>query len=142
MPAESFELHGRRVATGKAAGRALVTSERISFIGGADPLTGKLTEKGHELEGQSMAGTVLVYPTGKGSTGGSYRLYDMISRKTGPVAIINNLAESISTIGAIMGGIPVVDKLDGDACKLIETGDWVEVDADKGLVKVTKGGRA
>ncbi len=136
---ETFELRGRKVVKGKAAGPALVTQERISFMGGVDPATGLVSEKGHQIEGQCMAGCVLVYPTGKGSTGGSNRLYDMVSRGTGPVALINVKAEAVSTIGAIMAEIPVVDRLNQDPTQVIKTGDWVEVDADNGLVRITRG---
>lgn len=136
---EVLVLKGRKVVKGKAAGRAVVTREPISFVGGADPATGLITEKGHELEGQNISGCILVYPTGKGSTGGSYRLYDMVVRGTGPKAIINVKAEAISTIGAIMAGIPVVDSLDQDPTTTIKTGDWVEVDGDNGVVTVKRG---
>ncbi|MFW6136146.1 MAG: aconitase X swivel domain-containing protein, partial [Chloroflexota bacterium] len=68
-------LSARIVKPGRAAGRALVSSEPIGFLGGVDPDTGLVIEPGHPLEGQSIAGCVLVFPTGKGSTVGSYTLY-------------------------------------------------------------------
>ena len=68
-------FQGRKYRSGRADGEALVTSMGISFYGGVDPETGKVVEKGHALEGQSIAGKVLVFPTGKGSTVGSYTLY-------------------------------------------------------------------
>ena len=58
---------GRTIYKGIAQGEALVTSMGISFFGGVDPETGVIVERGHELEGQSIAGKVLVFPTGKGS---------------------------------------------------------------------------
>ena len=71
------QLKGRLISKGKGEGEALVTSQPISFYGGVDPNTGIVLEKGHELQGQSVKGKILVLPTGKGSTVGSYTLYRM-----------------------------------------------------------------
>jgi predicted aconitase with swiveling domain len=133
-----IELQGKKVVGGKAAGEAVVSHEPISFIGGVDPLTGLVMEKGHELEGVNIAGKVLVYPTGKGSTGGSYRIYEMVYQKTAPVAFVQIEREPVATVGCIMGNIPVVDCLNLDPTQIIVTGDFVEVDADHGTVIVTK----
>ncbi len=133
-----IELQGKKVVGGKAAGEAVVSHEPISFIGGVDPLTGLVMEKGHELEGVNIAGKVLVYPTGKGSTGGSYRIYEMVYKKTAPVAFVQIEREPVATVGCIMGNIPVVDCLNLDPTRIIVTGDFVEVDADQGTVTVTK----
>ena len=62
-------LTGRTIYSGEAVGEALVTSQGISFFGGVDPDTGRIVERGHELEGWCIAGKVLVFPTGKGSGG-------------------------------------------------------------------------
>src|SRR6476661_6521871 len=108
MTADKLILKGRKIVTGKASGVAIVTKEAISFNGGVDNMTGIVTEPGHELEGVNIAGKVLVFLTGKGSTGGSYKIYDMVSRGTAPVAFIQVSPESITTVGAIMGEIPAV----------------------------------
>lgn len=138
MTTDSLVLRGRRIVKGKASGEAIVTREAISFNGGVDNMTGIVTEPGHELMGANIAGKVLVFQTGKGSTGGSYKIYDMVSRGTAPVAFIQVSPESVTTIGAIIGSIPAVAGLDQDPTLAIATGDFVEVDADAGLVVVTK----
>jgi predicted aconitase with swiveling domain len=126
-------LKGRKVAKGTASGEALVSAEGISFYGGVEPETGKVVEKGHPLEGKCVTGKVLVFPTGKGSTVGSYVLYDMKKRGTAPAAIVNREIETIIAVGAIISGIPCVDKID---VKKIKSGSIVSVDADKGTVTV------
>jgi len=126
-------LQGRKVERGVAEGEALVSSDGISFFGGVDPETGKVVEKGHPLEGQSVTGKVLVFPAGKGSTVGSYTLYQMKKLGTAPVAIINKEIETIVAVGAIIAGIPCVDKID---ISKIRTGETVRVDADSGRVEV------
>lgn len=137
MTTEKFILTGRKIVTGKASGEAIVTKEAISFNGGVDNMTGIVTEPGHELEGQNIAGKVLVFLTGKGSTGGSYKIYDMVSRGTAPVAFVQVASEGITTIGAIISDLPVIASLDQDPTAVIRSGDFVEMDADAGTVVVT-----
>jgi hypothetical protein len=138
MRSPKLVLQGRKIVKGKASGEAVVTSEAISFNGGVDNMTGIVTEPGHELEGVNISGKVLVFLTGKGSTGGSYKIYDMVSRGTAPVAFIQVNPEPITTIGAIIGNIPVVAGLNENPTTVIATGDFVELDADTGKVEVTK----
>jgi len=126
-------LQGRKVANGKAEGEAMVSSDGISFYGGVEPETGKVVEKGHPLEGKSVTGNVLVFPTGKGSTVGSYVLYDMKKRGTAPAAIINKEIETIIAVGAIISEIPCVDKIE---IEKIKDGAHVEVDADNATVQL------
>ncbi len=138
MVTERLVLKGRKIVKGKASGEAVVTKEAISFNGGVDNMTGVVTEPGHELEGVNIAGKVLVFRTGKGSTGGSYKIYDMVARGTAPVGFIQVSPEGVTTIGAIIGNIPVVANLDHDPTLAIATGDFVEMDADTGTVIVTR----
>jgi predicted aconitase with swiveling domain len=135
---EQFVLQGRKIVKGKASGEAIVTKDAISFNGGVDNMTGIVTEPGHELEGQSIVSKVLVFKTGKGSTGGSYKIYDMVSRGTAPVAFVQVAPEGVTTIGAIISNLPVVSHLDQDPTVAIHTGDLIEVDADAGTVRVTR----
>ena len=140
MTTNKLVLTGRKIVKGKAKGEAVVTKEAISFNGGVDNMTGIVTEPGHELEGVNIAGKVLVFLTGKGSTGGSYRIYDMVSRGTAPVAFVQVIPEGVTTIGAIIADIPVVAELDQDPTQAIRNGDFIDLDADAGIVTVTKQG--
>ncbi len=115
---------GRVIKAGEAEGIALVSPEPIGFLGGVDGETGVVTEQGHPLEGQSVAGRVLVFPTGKGSTVGSYVLYQLAVNGVAPAAILNAESEPIVAVGAIIGEIPMVDRV---PVEQIETGDWVRV---------------
>ena len=128
-----MKLTGRKISTGSAMGAALVTKMGISFYGGVDPETGKIVEKGHELEGQSIAGRVLVFPTGKGSTVGSYTLYRLKKAGLAPAAIVNAEAETITAVGCIISEIPCVDKI---AIGQLQTGQRLRVDGESGLVEV------
>ena len=104
-----------------------MSSQPIGFLGGVDPDTGIFIEKGHPLEGKSVKGKVLVFPTGKGSTVGSYVLYRMRKNGVAPVAIINEECEPIVAVGAIISDIPCVDKI---ALANIKTGSKVRIDGE------------
>ena len=101
-----------------------------------NPETGVVVEKNHVLEGLNITGKILVFPLEKGSAAGSFVLYEMARNETAPRGIINLRADPVITVGAIISNIPMVDRLDGDPIKLIKTGDHVELDADRGIVKV------
>jgi len=127
-----MELSGRTIKRGSAQGEVLATAQPISFYGGVDPDTGIVVEKGHELEGKSIAGKVLVFPSGKGSTVGSYALYRLAKNGKAPAAIINKETETIVAVGAIISDIPAIDKID---ISQLKTGDKVSVDATAGKVR-------
>lgn len=117
-------LSARVVNPGEAAGRALVSKEPIGFLGGIDPDTGRVIEPGHALEGQSVTRRVLVFPTGKGSTVGSYTLYRLARNGLAPAAIVNAEADPVVAVGAVIAEIPMMDQVD---ISCIHTGDWVEI---------------
>ena len=121
-------MQGRKIFKGKVTGEALVTGDDISFYGGCDPETGVIVEKGHQLEGKSVSGKILVFPTGKGSTVGSYTLYRMAKAGTAPAAILNAESEAIVAVGAIISDIPMVDLVD---IGKLRTGDRVYVDGER-----------
>lgn len=115
---------GRVIKAGCGRGIALVSPEPMGFLGGVDPDTGIVIEKGHALEGRCVSERVLVFPTGKGSTVGSYTLYRLARNNLGPSAIVNAQSEAIVAVGAIIAGIPMVDQVD---ISQIHDGDPVTV---------------
>jgi predicted aconitase with swiveling domain len=128
-----MKLTGRKIYKGIVEGEAIVTKDGISFYGGVDPDTGKVVEVGHELEGQSIAGKILVFPTGKGSTVGSYTLYRMKKNNMAPAAIVNKKIDTIIAVGCIISEIPCVDKIDINE---IKTGQKMVVNGSEGTVEV------
>lgn len=131
-------LRGRKVVGGCAEGEALVTRERISGWGGIDPRTGTVIETRHELKGVSFAGKVLVFPGAKGSSGWSSQFH--VARLAGkaPIAMVFNEMTTKIALGAVVAHAPSVTDFDQDPLQVIETGDWVKVDGDNGIVEVTK----
>lgn len=129
-------LKGRTISKGTAAGPALVSKDAISFLGGVDPKTGNIIEKGHALYGKNVKGTILIFPGGKGSTVGSYVLYQLKKNGVAPAAIINVKSEPIVAVGAIISGIPMVDMLEKDPLALIQDGQQVTVNGTDGTVDI------
>ncbi len=128
-----MKFQGRKIYQGQVEGEALVTSMGISFYGGVDPETGLIVEKEHQLEGQSIAGKILVFPTGKGSTVGSYTLYRLKIGGLAPAAIINAECATITAVGCIIADIPCVDKI---SIEQLKTGMKIFVDGERAAVEV------
>ena len=128
-----MKFKGRKISPGTAEGEALVSSMGISFFGGVDPATGQVVEKGHVLEGKFIGGKVLAFPTGKGSTVGSYTLYRLKKANLAPAAIINIESEAIIAVGCIISDIPCVDRI---PIVQIRSGMRVRVVAEKGSVEI------
>lgn len=126
-------MKGRKISKGKISGTALVSEKTISFYGGVDPNTGVIVEKGHDLEGKSIAGKVFVFPKGSGSTVGSYTLLRLKKNGKAPLAIVNRECETIVAVGAIISDIPCVDNIE---VSKIKTGQKVKVDGDSGTVEL------
>jgi predicted aconitase with swiveling domain len=122
---EMEQLKGRIIYRGKAEGEALTTTQPISFYGGVDPNTGVVIEKGHELQGVSVKGKILVFPQGKGSTVGSYTLYRLKKNRVAPAGMVNRECETIVAVGAIISEIPCIDKVD---ITKIKTGNKVRLE--------------
>ncbi len=126
----------RKISKGHAKGEVIITKDSLSFLGGVDPKTGFIIDSHHELYGKKISGKILVIPSGKGSTVGSYVIFQMAKNKTAPSAIISLKAEPIIATGAIMAEIPMVDRPDADILNILKEGDIVEVDADSGMIKI------
>jgi predicted aconitase with swiveling domain len=135
---EPIVLHGRRVVGGCAEGEALVTRQSISGWGGVNPMQGTIIETRHELRGVSFAGKILVCPGAKGSSGWSVAFHTARLNGTAPKALIFNEMTTKIALGAVVMRIPAITGLDRDPLELIETGDWVKVDADRGVVEIRK----
>jgi len=132
-----MEVKCHRVASGAGSGPALVTDQAISFLGNVNPETGFVVDPAHDLFGQSIAGKVLIFPGGKGSTVGSYVIYQLKKKGLAPAAMINLRSEPIVAVGAIISGIPLVDGVPEEILRT-KNGTLVEVDADHEMVRVSE----
>ena len=131
-------LRGRKVVGGVAEGEALVTRQRISGWGGIEARTGTIVETRHELRGKSFKGKVLVFPGAKGSSGWSSQFHVARLAGAAPAAMLFNEMTTKVALGAVVTHAPALTDFDRDPLELIATGDWVRVDADRGVVEITK----
>lgn len=135
---EKIILKGRKVYGGVAEGEALVTSEYISGWGGIDPQTGTIIDVRHELAGQCFTGKVLVYKGAKGSSGWAGTFQQTRFAGTSPAAMIFTLVNTKCALGCAVTRVPTVTDCDQDPTEIIKTGDWVRVDADAGIIEITR----
>jgi len=132
---QALTLKGRRIVEGTRTAEALVSTKPISFLGGVDPADGKIIEKKHDLCDTCIKDKILVFPHGHGSTVGSYVMYSLAKKGLGPAAIINQTADPVVVVGAIIANIPMIDQVD---IRKFRTGDTVEVDGCKGVARILK----
>ena len=123
------------IVEGHCKAEALVSSKPMSFLGGVDPADGKIIEKNHDLCGKCIKGKILCFPHGHGSTVGSYVLYSLAKKHLAPKAMLNQKADPVVVVGAIIAEIPMLDQVD---IKQIKTGDTLEVDAARGIIRILK----
>lgn len=141
---EKIILNGRGLVSGVVEGEALVSKDSLVWSHGVDPATGKIDDVRVAICGESVRGKVLVYPYGKGSTSGATWMLDATRNGNGPLAILNRETELIIVAGSVLSDVmydhkmPVVDRFDRDPIEYIETGDWVRVDGERGIVEITK----
>jgi uncharacterized protein len=121
--AVTIVLRGRCVVPGRAEGEALVT---------------RVVETRHELRGISFAGKVLVFPGAKGSSGWSNAFHLTRVLGVAPAALLFNEMTTKIALGAVVTRAPALTGFDRDPLECIQTGDWVRVDADAGIVEVIK----
>jgi len=141
---ETVILKGRRISSGIAEGEALVTTQAFGFSHGVEPATGRVSDESHEWLGQNIKGKVLIFPYGKGSLTGGLWILETARLNNTPAAVINLDTDPIIAAGFIMAKllygkeIPIVDQLDFSPIDLIETGDWVRVNANNGIIETQK----
>jgi predicted aconitase with swiveling domain len=133
-----LKLQGRIISRGIASGKALISQHKISFLGGVDPLTGIIVDQSVDICGECIANRVLIFPGGKGSTVGSYVIYQLKQHGKAPAAMVTRSAGTIVAAGAIIAEIPVVDSLERDPIEggLITDGMAVLVNGDEGYIEV------
>lgn len=122
-------FQGRCISSGKATGEVIKLEEPLSFLGGVEGSTGDL-----KVRDGNVAGKILVFPKGKGSTVGSYVMYDLMVHGKEPKAVINEAAETIVATGAVISSIPMIDQI--PSVRIFEDGDIVTVDATAGTVEI------
>jgi hypothetical protein len=126
----------RKIAEGKAEGPAIVSTDAICFYL-VEPETGIVIEKNHALEGQSIAGKILVMPSGKGSSVvQADGLYKLMKHDKAPKGMIVEYPDPVLVSSAIVMEIPAVMRVDPEFYEQVRTGSLVTLDADNQIVSI------
>ncbi|HDD72402.1 MAG TPA: DUF126 domain-containing protein [Candidatus Bathyarchaeota archaeon] len=131
-----MRLRCRRVVGGRGEGEAVVSKKPLSFLEGVDVKTGVIIDPELEAVGETVSGKVLVFPWCRGSTVGTYAIYGLASNGVAPSAMVCVEADIVSAVGCAMAGIPLVHRVERNPLTVIRSGDYVVVDADRGVVEV------
>ncbi len=135
---ELVTLHGRKVVGGYAAGEAIVSRVSLCFRSEYDPVTGRVTEASHPLKGRSLKDKILLMPSTKGSSANDMWMTLGHKEKNAPAGLINIDIDCLAVLGCVVNQIPLITDLDSDPFEVIEDGDYVELDADRGMVRIQK----
>jgi hypothetical protein len=125
-------LQGKSIVPGNVEGEIIISERPISFLGDIDPKNGKIMAEGHPLKGMSIQDKIFAFPNGKGSTVGSYVIYQMKKNGVAPKALINKRAEAIVAVGAIISEIPMVSQI---RIEDLKQGLTVKVNAKQGIIE-------
>ena len=132
MPSKkTTTLIGRPYVVGNAEGEALVINGSFSLLGSVNLEKGIITKPGHEHDGESIVGKVLVYFSGKGSSGDTSRYWKLRRNKVQPAAIINMNADPIHVQGAMVAQIPMVCDFAHNPIEIVKTGDYLKISGPK-----------
>lgn len=133
-----MEIRCRKISEGKADGEVIVSKDSVCFYL-VEPETGVVVEKNHDIEGKSIAGKVLVMPSGKGSSVvQADGLFKLAKNDKAPKAMIIEHADTVLVTGAIIMDIPMVHKVEAKFYKTVIDGDVVSLDADKGIIRLNE----
>jgi len=133
-----MEIRCRKISEGKVDGEVMVSKDSVCFYL-VEPETGVVVEKNHDIEGKSIAGKILVMPSGKGSSVvQADGLFKLAKNDKAPKAMIIEHADTVLVTGAIIMEIPMVHKVEAKFYKTVLDGDVVSLDADKGIIRLNK----
>ena len=108
-------------------GEALVANDNFSARYDLDRINGVFSRPSHALFGKSYVGKILVLNAAKGGVATAWMLREMSARGMAPAALLLNFANPIMAQGAAFGGVPLMDRFEGDVTALIRSGDQVKV---------------
>ena len=133
-----MEIRCRKISEGKVDGEVIVSKDSVCFYL-VEPETGVVVEKNHDIEGRSIAGKILVMPSGKGSSVvQADGLFKLAKNDKAPKAMIIEHADTVLITGAIIMEIHMVHKVEAKFYKTVIDGDIVSLDADKGIIRLNE----
>lgn len=135
-------FQGKIIIRGEARGRALVSTEPLSFWGGYDWKTGEITDRRHMLSGFIAKDTILALPFSRGSSTTTAVLLEAIRAGTAPAAILTTDTDFFFALASVVADalyaspLPLIAMAPQDFVQL-KTDDEVEI-TSHGTVIITR----
>ncbi|HLF05722.1 MAG TPA: DUF126 domain-containing protein, partial [Thermoplasmata archaeon] len=104
-------------------GTAVVSPQPLTFLGFLNRRTGLVEQRGHPLFGESVAGKILVFPRGIGSTVGPYVLLEMQTNGVAPIGMVMHRGDLGTIAAASVARIPLVYDVEPDPTKRFKSGE-------------------
>ena len=117
------------LVSGKVQGTVLKSNDPINFLGTVDKKTGIISDKNHDLFQKSLKDSILVFPSGVGSSVGAYTIYSIKSNNVAPRAMICQKADLTLATGCALANIPLITITDEEFLS-IEDGMKISLDTD------------
>jgi len=117
------------LVNGKAQGIVLKSNTSINFLGTVDKKTGIISDKNHELYDKPIKNTILVFPSGVGSSVGAYTIYSIKSNESAPLAMICQKADLTVATGCALANIPLV-VIDDEEFQSLQNGQKISLDTE------------
>lgn len=114
---------------GKTQGIILKSNDPINFLGTVDKKTGIISDKNHELFQKSIKDSILVFPSGVGSSVGAYTIYSIKSNNSAPLAMICKKADLTVATGCALANIPLVTISDEEFSQF-QNGQTISLDTE------------
>jgi predicted aconitase with swiveling domain len=134
-----YSLKCKTIVGGTAKGMILLTTQPINFLSSVDNMTGKITDKNHELFGKFLKGNILIFPYSVGSSVGAYSIFALKSNKAAPSGIICSLKTDITTAsGCAISNIPLLELCKDQVIPEIEIPSQGVIDGSLGFLQIKK----
>jgi len=117
------------LVSGKVQGIVLKSKDSINFLGTVDKKTGIISDKNHDLFEKALKDTILVFPSGIGSSVGAYTIYSIKSNNTAPLAMICKKADLTVATGCALANIPLII-ISNEEFSSIQSGMNISLDTD------------
>ena len=116
----------KTIVRGKVSGKVVKSNQPINFLGAIDKKTGAITDQKHDLFGKKIAGSILVFPNGIGSSVGAYTIYSLKSNNSAPAAMACQKVDLTVASGCALANIPLFI-LSPDEFESMKDGDEISL---------------
>jgi len=114
---------------GKIQGTVLKSENPINFLGTVEKKSGVISEKNHDLFNKSIKDSILVFPSGVGSSVGAYTIYSIKSNDSAPLAMVCLKADLTVVTGCALTNIPLLI-ISNDEFDSLKNGMKIEIDTE------------